>query len=107
MIWNFDISQAPRGNTVSFTFETAKGPREVSRFIPERVILATKCDKVTLSKFIPDENRWEMLGKGEEPVAWMPWPTHPHSLRPSPRPQRKAGANLPPVSPATPSVGAS
>lgn len=74
MNWNTDISQAPRGKTVETTVMTAKGPRKISRFVPVRVILTTKCGKVVLSQYIPDDERWLMLGKGEQPEAWMPWP---------------------------------
>lgn len=79
--WNFDISQAPRGNMVETTVHTVNGSRTTSRHVPARVILATKCGKVVLSHYIPDdEGRWMMLGKGEEPDAWFAWPEHPHSL---------------------------
>lgn len=54
--WNFDIDAAPRG---------------------KRVILATKCGKVTTSRYLPKEDRWEMLAKGEQPTAWHSWPTYP------------------------------
>lgn len=74
MTWSSDISQAPRGNMVETTVQTSKGPRTTSRLVPTKVILTTKCGKVTLSQYIPDEERWLMLGKGEQPVAWQPWP---------------------------------
>lgn len=81
MIWNFDISQAPRGKMVETIVQTAKGARHQSRFVPQRVILATKCGKVVLSQYYPYEERWLMLGKSEEPVAWFAWPEHPsHSV---------------------------
>jgi len=76
--WDFDISRAPRGFIAITTVQTAKGPRQSSRFIAQRVILATKCDKVVLSQYLPDEERWLMLGKGEVPVAWQRWPEYPH-----------------------------
>lgn len=80
--WNFDISQAPRGRDVTTVVDTPKGQRMVTRFVPQRVILATKCGKVVLTQYVPgDEGRWLMLGKGEEPVAWLAWPEHPNSAR--------------------------
>lgn len=80
-VWNTDISQAPRGKMVAATVQTKDGPRQFNRFVPDKLILATKCGKVTLSHYIPDdEGRWMMLGKGEEPVAWAAWPEHPHSV---------------------------
>jgi hypothetical protein len=85
MSWNPDISQAPRGKYV--TTVKRRGPAidavefGVTRFVPDRVILATKCGKVTLSHYMPSEGRWMMLAKGEEPVAWQPWPEHPEVPR--------------------------
>ena len=77
MSWSFNIDAAPRGKTVTEHRKTAKSEFDVNVFEPERVILATKCGKVTLSHFIPKEQRWAMLAKGEQPVAWHPWPEHP------------------------------
>lgn len=77
MSWNFDISQAPRGKMVTQVQSRTKGDIEVTRFVPDRVILATKCGKRTLSQYIPDEDRWQMLAKGEQPIAWFPWPDYP------------------------------
>ena len=78
--WNFDISKAPRGKYVIVNRKTGKTMTDVKVFKADPVILATKCGKVTSSRYIPDEKRWEMLAKGEEPVAWMAWPTHPHAM---------------------------
>lgn len=75
--WSFDISIAPRGKHVVVTRKAGKTMADVRIFKPDRVILATKCGKVTLSHYLPDEGRWVMLAKGEEPVAWHPWPEHP------------------------------
>lgn len=80
MSWNFDISQAPRGEMV--VFDSGRKDRFGEPILHERfqaahVILATKCRKVLKSHWLPDEERWVMLAKGEEPVAWMAWPEHP------------------------------
>jgi hypothetical protein len=101
--WNFDVSQAPHGHTVDDFVQTAKGVRKTTRFMPVKVILATKCGKVTVSKYLPDEDRWEMLQKGEQPIAWQLWPLHPdlqwfalsqdtHSLPPLNPPADEEGA---------------
>jgi hypothetical protein len=75
--WNFDLSQAPRGRKVASTV-TVKGVEHVrDTFVPAKVILATKCRKVTLSHWLPDEERWLMLAKGEQPKAWHAWPQYP------------------------------
>jgi len=74
--WNFDIKAAPHGR---YEVKQRREGVDVRVFVPERVILATKCGKVTISHYLPEEKRWMMLAKGEQPVAWQPWPTHPHS----------------------------
>ena len=53
MAWNFNIDEAPRD---------------------EKIIVSTKCGKVTVSRYLPSEKRWEMLGKDEQPISWQPWP---------------------------------
>lgn len=79
MSWNFDISEAPRGQTVMQPRKVGDKETMVSTFVPDRVILATKCGKVTLSEWLPKAGRWMMLNGGEQPVAWQPWPEHPES----------------------------
>lgn len=80
MTWNFDISEAPRGRMVTKRHKTKNGGVvESEHFEGVHVILATKCGKVTKSYFIPDADRWLMLAKGEQPVAWQPWPEHPEA----------------------------
>ena len=56
---------------------TKAGITEVEVFQPARLILATKCGKVTSSQYLPKENRWEALAKSESPIAWQAWPEHP------------------------------
>lgn len=73
--WRFDIENAPRGREVRLP-----GPKGSMRSVhqSERVILASADGTtVTVSRWIPDERRWNMLGKNEQPVAWMPYPVHP------------------------------
>lgn len=77
MSWSFDISQAPLGRMVVHRHATKDGWTLSERFAPDSVILATKCGKVLKSHWLPLEERWVMLAKGEEPVAWMAWPDHP------------------------------
>lgn len=83
MSWNFDISAAPRGRTEQQSRRVGDKQTTVSVFVPDRVILATKCGKVTLSEWLPKEGRWMMLAAGEPPVAWQIWPEHP-DLTPHP-----------------------
>lgn len=71
MPWSFDITAAPRGRYVLRS--AAKGKGHIKTFEPAAVILATKCGKVTVSHYLPEQKRWMMLADGEQPVAWMPW----------------------------------
>jgi hypothetical protein len=74
MSWNQDLSSAPRGKSVTrhVTHKDGKTPYEA--FIEEPVILTTKCGKVIRSYWLPKEDRWAGLSKGEMPIAWQPWP---------------------------------
>ncbi len=74
--WRFDVENAPRG-----TYKTQKGPKGSEREVhqPELVVVASEDGKtVTVSRWIPDEGRWNMLGKRERPLAWQPFPKHPN-----------------------------
>ena len=73
--WNFDMSEAPRGHHEDRA--VAKGTRKV--FIPARIIAAASDGTVTLSNWIPDQQRWNMFTEDAPPIAWMPWPEHPGS----------------------------
>ncbi|RVQ10031.1 hypothetical protein [Sinorhizobium meliloti] len=78
MGWNFDISAAPRGRTITVTETDKDGKlRERQEFRHDHVILASKCGKVSRSYWIPDEQRWCMFSKNEEPKAWQHWPEWP------------------------------
>ena len=79
MDWSFDIAAAPRGKYVVRNRKFGETSADTKVFEPDRVILATKCGTVTVSKYLPDEKRWEMLAAGEQPVAWVVFPTHPHA----------------------------
>ena len=77
MEWDFNISNAPRGHEEE-KIKTIKGKDVVSKvFVPVKIIVACKCGTVTLSHWIPQQQRWNMLAKGEKPLAWLPWPEHP------------------------------
>ena len=80
-MWNFDISQAPKGGLTEA--KVLVGPKGKERLVQSyhapRLIVATKCGKVTTTKWLHESERWEMLAQGEQPVAWMPWPKHPNA----------------------------
>lgn len=84
-MWNFDMSQAPRGTTHIETRTDKDGKeRTFEIFRSQKIIAASACGIVTVSKWIPEDKRggggrWECFSKDVPPVAWQPWPTHPHT----------------------------
>ena len=77
-MWNFDISQAPKGKTKKIT-RTLKGKEvETELHVPEKILAAGNEGVVTLSHWIEKEQRWNMFTKDVPPLAWMPWPKHPY-----------------------------
>ena len=86
--WSPDISQAPRGEMVTSTYQMmVKGkPQEVSKTEHQstKILVLTNCGKVVPTYWIPSReasggailggNRWSGLATGEEPVLWAPWP---------------------------------
>ncbi|NTJ46871.1 hypothetical protein G6K93_07565 [Agrobacterium rhizogenes] len=59
MSWNFDLAAAP---------------------LDRRIWLATKCDKVSVTRWNEKRVAWDGLATGETPIAWQPYivPTHPN-----------------------------
>ena len=78
MTWNFNIDEAPRGQTRAVT--RVVGKNEVETLVHDfvRIIAAGNGGVVTTSHWLPDEGRWSMFTKEVPPLAWQPWPTHPH-----------------------------
>ena len=77
MIWDTDISKAPKGRTVTRYVTHDKGRTAYDSFEQDHIIAASSCGKVTRSYWIPKEGRWCMFTKENPPIAWMPWPEHP------------------------------
>lgn len=77
--WNFDVSQMPKGGITEA--QRLVGPKGKERLVPvyhaPKIIAASKCGKVTVTKWLHEQNRWEMFHDGEQPVAWQLWPEHP------------------------------
>lgn len=79
MFWNFNMDEAPRGEFRDVTRLVGKQKIEVTK--PEHfstaIIAAGSCGVVTLSRWLPSEERWNMFTKASPPVAWQAWPKHP------------------------------
>lgn len=90
MVWNHDITAAPRGRTIQTTrkVKTSDGivDRQVDEFRRDDILAVHKSGSVDRSYWIPprytqggnllDGGRWSGFNVGDEPVAWMPWPTY-------------------------------
>ncbi len=94
LVWSTDIKAAPHGR---YVIKQRKEGVDTRVFVPEWVILTTKCGKTTRSYYQPEVKRWLMLADGEAPVAWMPWP-EPYSLPAAPAAADTPEATLLPVS---------
>jgi hypothetical protein len=77
--WNFDMASAPRGETRMVKRIANKKEIEVEMHFPVTIIAAGNEGVVTLSKWMPKEGRWNMFTKAVPPIAWQPWPDHPHT----------------------------
>lgn len=79
MSWNFNMDEAPRGAEREVRRMVGNPPveRVWTEHVPVQIIAAGSCGVVTLSRWLPLEERWNMFTKTTPPVAWQPWPTHP------------------------------
>lgn len=85
MGWNFDLSQAPKGYVETVYRKNKDGTETgIEVYRHQRIIAASKCGIVTISKWLPvtergEGGRWECFTKESPPIAWHEWPTHPHA----------------------------
>lgn len=79
MAWDFDMTAAPRGTTEQRQRKGNDGETVVySQHVSAKILAAADDGKtVTVSNWIPDQQRWNMFAKEHPPIAWMPWPNHP------------------------------
>lgn len=82
--WDFDINAAPKGDEKRVAGKVA-GTRAYERkvHVRERIFAAGNGGVVTVSYWIPDQERWNMFTKAVPPMAWRPYvegaplPRHP------------------------------
>lgn len=79
MGWNFDVGRAPKGCVRSVTKTIGKNTVTVDEHVPVTIIAAGNDGVVTVSKWLAKEGRWSMFTKAVPPMAWQPWPAHPHA----------------------------
>lgn len=79
MDWNYNMDECPKSYIEPKTITDKNGvSRTVDNVIDMKVILASAdCDTVTVSRWLPKEQRWNMFSKGQTPKAWMHYPAHP------------------------------
>jgi len=77
--WNFDLSAAPKGRFETRLRNGRDGSQsEYQHFVRELIIAAASDGKtVTVSSWLPDQERWNMFAKEAPPIAWQSWPEHP------------------------------
>lgn len=81
MAWNFNMDEAPRGTFRDVVKTVGKNTVMSVVHDPDLIIAAGSGGIVTLSKWLPDQGRWNMFTKDVPPLAWMPWPTHPEAAQ--------------------------
>lgn len=79
MTWNFNMDEAPRGETIKVERKVGNHVVTIERHVPVNIIAAGNNRVVTVSQWIPDQQRWNMFSKNTPPLAWMPWPEHPEA----------------------------
>jgi hypothetical protein len=71
MNWNYDMSEAPKGEVRKISLTHGKGQREITVKVP--VLISTGTE--VISSFWSDvRGQWSGIGDNEEAVAWAAWP---------------------------------
>ena len=70
------MDAAPRGTTRMVTRIIGKTEVERQEHVPALIIAAGNDQVVTVSKWLPEQGRWNMFSKDTPPLAWQPWPAH-------------------------------
>lgn len=68
------METAPKGETIKKRIFKDK-VREVH--VPEKVLAPTSDGEITMTYWIPEQERWNMFSKKVPPTHWMPLPKPP------------------------------
>jgi len=79
-LWNFDMTQVPKGHVVAETVEIKGKMVERKRFNRVEVFLLLADGHKCLSYWIPEQDRWNLLTKDQEPIAFIPIPNAPKNI---------------------------
>lgn len=75
MKWSYNMDEAPKGE---YKEVPARNGSVRKVFVPEKILAAHHDGElVTISNWIPEQERWNMFSKDAPPIAWSPWPDHP------------------------------
>lgn len=81
MAWNYDMSEAPKGQWVG-TERKGKGGKVSNIDVYQHVTIwaCSGSEHVTTTRWLPKEERWEFFAVGQTPTAWQPYykPKHPN-----------------------------
>ena len=80
MDWNFNMDEAPRGEVRSVSRKIGKNDVTVEEHQPVSIVAAGNNGVVTITRWLPGPQRWEMFSAKVPPLAWCgPIPAHPQS----------------------------
>ena len=68
--WRYDAPPKGEMQTVSLP----KG-KTAQKWVAPKIIIVTPSGAVTVSNWLHQSQRWNMMCEGQEPRAWQPWPT--------------------------------
>jgi hypothetical protein len=77
--WNFNMGDAPRGETKMVMRTIGANQVETEQHIPVEIIAAGTNLVVTITRWLPKEGRWNMFSKERPPIAWHIFPKHPEA----------------------------
>lgn len=68
--WNTEMATAPTGS-----YRTVASGKDGTRQVHDgvEIIVAGRCGTVTVSRWLPEDGRWNMFTAEVPPIAWMPY----------------------------------
>ena len=77
--WNYNMGEAPKSYIEGKVHLREGKPVSIPTLVPKKIIAAVDGEAlVTLTYWLPNEDRWCMFAHGQVPMCWMPWPEYPY-----------------------------
>ena len=76
-LWNDDLNAAPKSYYEDVARMVKDAQQTVKRLVSVYIIAAYDGGKVSRTRWLPDEDRWEGFAKGQQPEKWLPYPEYP------------------------------